>query len=118
MNTHEYTHDQLGKVVRFSISVSQMKDLVESRPNPKYQVVSFCCSEINSINIDFLPSFPSKNIGISVCVECFVNISGVIQPFWLGVVSNDREHPRLQTLSKQSIQTLFQGSQQERHCYL
>ena len=59
MNIHGYRHDRLGKVVRFSISVSQMKDLVESRPNPKYQVVSFCCSEINSINIDFLPSFPS-----------------------------------------------------------
>ena len=34
MNTHGYRHDQLGKVVRFSISVSQMKYLVESRPNP------------------------------------------------------------------------------------
>ena len=95
MNTHGYRHDQLGKVVRFSVSVSQMKYLVESRPNAKYQVVSFCYSEINSINIDFLATFRSENIGISVSVECFVNISGVIQPFWLGVVSNDRAHPRL-----------------------
>jgi len=55
----------------------------------------------------FQTILPSKNIGNIGCVQYFVYISGVVRPFWLGMVSIVRGLFRLQIHSKQSIHMLY-----------
>ena len=95
-----YNHIPLAKVVQFSTSVSQMKDLIELCLNPKYLVAWFCCWEKIGKNVDFRHIFLRKTMDLPQFFEYFLHIFGAVQLFSLGVVLNVRAPHRLQTRFK------------------